>query len=124
MRHVSALAGAALALVAPAGALAAEGPRVATYVDRFTSERPGTSTARQTEIDFVNPADRDGKPPALAHVHVVFAPGTIVDTRALTECTASDAELTAGGATACPASSRVGRGVSVFDTGAPGPSRL
>src|SRR3712207_7918018 len=96
MRHAAPIA-AALTLAAPALAHAADGPRVASYVDRFSSQVPGTSTARYAEIDFVNPADRAGKPPALAHAHVVFAPGTVVNTRAIPECTATDAELIANG---------------------------
>ena len=122
MRHAAPIA-AVLALVAPAHANAAEPPRVASYVDRFSSPLPGTSTARYAEIDFVNPTDRDGKPRALTHAHVVFAPGTVVNTRALPECEATDAEIVASGPAACPAGSIVGRGLSNFDTGFPGDAR-
>ena len=39
-------------------------------------------------------------------------------------CTASDAELTAQGAAACPEDSRIGGGVITVDTGMPGPGRF
>jgi hypothetical protein len=50
-----------------------------------------------------------------------FHPGTRFDTRAVEQCKASDAELTAQGAAACPAASRVQQGTLVTDSGAPPP---
>src|SRR5215208_1522947 len=107
MRYRSiALAAVATGLAAAAPATA-EAPRLAKYVDRFSSQLPGTSVGRHAETDLVNPADPDGKPTSFSHVRVVFAPGTVVDTAALPRCAASDAELMASGASACPASSVV-----------------
>src|SRR5215208_4110163 len=119
MRQLPALA-AAPAITAPATALAAEPPRLASYVDRFPSQLPGTSSARHAETDIVNPTDPDAKPHSISHVHVELAPGTVVNTRALPECPASDAAPMASGAAACPAASRVGTGLADFDTGFPG----
>ena len=119
-----ALSTAVLALLAiPVAASAAGEPRLATYVDRFSSELPGTATARHTETDLVNPSDPGGKPPAISHVVVELAPGTVVDTAAVPRCEASDAELTLRGAEACPAESVVGRGLIDFDTGFDGDAR-
>src|SRR4051812_37293143 len=100
MRHTSfVLATTAASVAAAVGAVAApataEPPRLAKYVDRFTTTAPGASSGRQEETDLVNPQEPNGKPESFSHVHVEFAPGTIVDTRALPECGASDAELMA-----------------------------
>jgi hypothetical protein len=123
MRHVpSVLAAAAVAFAAAAPAVA-EPPRLARYVDRFSTDRPGTSAGRHAETDLVNPTDPGGKPTSFSHVHVQFAPGTVVDTNALPRCGASDAELMASGASACPSTTVVGKGVIDLDTGLPGASR-
>jgi len=111
------------ALAAPVAAAQNEPPRLVNYVDRFSSELPGTSTARHTETDLGDPTDPEAKPKAVSHVHVELAPGTVVDTAAVPRCEASDPELMAAGAEACPADSRVGQGVFDFDTGFPGENR-
>src|SRR5215213_3062494 len=123
MRHVPLALAAAVLLSAAAAPAVAEPPRLVKYVDRFTTVRPGASSGRHAETDLVNPADRDAKPTSFSHVRVVFAPGTVVDTGALPRCDASDAELMASGAAACPTSTRVGRGVIDLDSGVPGPGR-
>ena len=115
---------AVVALIAVAAPATAEPPRLAKYVDRFTTAVPGASSGRHAETDLVNPQDPEGKPESFSHVHVEFAPGTVVDTRALPECGASDAELMASGASACPASTVVGKGAAKLDTGFPGPGRF
>jgi hypothetical protein len=120
---VNATVAAGLALGAPGAALAQEPPRVAKYDDAFGSELPGTSSARRVESDHVNPEDPDGKPHAISHVHVELAPGTVVDTAAVPQCTATDAELMLAGAEACPPESVVGDGLVVFDTGVSGAAR-
>src|SRR4051794_14180016 len=123
MRHVPLALAAAVVLSAATAPAVAEPPRLAKYVDRFTTERPGASAGRHAETDLVNPTDPGGKPTSFSHVHVAFAPGTVVDTGAMPRCDASDAELTASGAAACPASTRVGKGVIDLDSGVPGPGR-
>jgi hypothetical protein len=123
MRHVMLAVVAAIALSAIAAPAVAEPPRLAKYVDRFTTDRPGASSGRHAETDLVNPADADGKPASFSHVRVEFARGTVVDTRAVPRCSASDAELMASGASACPPPTRVGKGQIDLDTGVPGPGR-
>jgi hypothetical protein len=115
---------AATALVVVAAPATAEPPRLAKYVDRFTTTHRHASSGRHAETDLIDPADpKNGKPPSFSHVRVAFAPGTVVDTRALPACTASDAELMAQGAAACPSTTRVGTGMADVDTGLPGPNR-
>jgi hypothetical protein len=117
-------AAAAAALLLPAAAAAQESPpRVATYVDTFGSQLPGTSASRHVETDFVDPSDPEAKPEPLSHVHVEFAPGTVIDTTAVPECAASDAELMVAGPGACPPESVIGSGEVDIDTGFPGDAR-
>jgi hypothetical protein len=133
MRHAQAAAvlaataalatAAGVAAFVPAATAAGAPPRLATYVDRFTTDHPGASSGRHARTDIVSPTDRDGKPASFSHVHVQFAPGTVVDTGALPRCGASDAELMASGASACSRSSVVGKGFADLDTGVPGPNR-
>jgi hypothetical protein len=123
MNRAVTIAAAGLALAAPVAAAQDEPPRLAKYVDRFSSDLPGTSTARHTETDLGDPADPEAKPKAVSHVHVELAPGTVVDTSAVSRCEASDPELMASGADACADDSRVGQGVFDFDTGFPGDNR-
>jgi hypothetical protein len=120
-RVIVVIAAAALAL--PGAAHAQEPPRVAKYVDTFGSELPGTSASRHVETDFVNPDDPEGKPSPLSHVHVELAPGTVVDTSAVPECGASDAQLIAEGPERCPEGSVIGGGEVDIDTGFPGDAR-
>jgi len=113
---------ATLAFGAHASAVS-EPPRQ-TYSERFTSDLPGTSTGRLYAIDFFNPNDPDAKPHAFSHLHVELAPGSRFDTDALPQCTASDAELMAAGADACPEGSFVAEDETVIDSGVPGPGRF
>ena len=88
---------------------------------RFTSGEPGTSTGSDLAVDFRNPSDPAGKPPAIQTLVVRFHPGTRFDTGAVQQCKASDAQLMAQGAAACPPGSRVQQGTLITDSGAPPP---
>lgn len=107
------------ALAAQAGAVS-DAPRQ-TYSERFTTEVPGASTGRTYAIDWVNPDDPEGKPPAFNHLHVELA--ARFDTEAIPQCKASDAELMAAGESACPAESKVAVDETVIDSGVEGPGR-
>lgn len=90
----------------------------------FTTERPDRSSGLELSIDYRDPSDRDAKPPAVRQVVEKLARGARFDTGVPGLCTASDGELMAEGASACPGDSRVGTGVITFDTGFPGPARF
>ena len=90
----------------------------------FSERQPGTSGALSIDIDYVNPSDPGGKPPAVRTIVVQLADGARVDTSVPERCTASDAQLMAQGPTACPADSRVGTGFVRVDTGLPGNARF
>ncbi len=90
----------------------------------FTDERPDESTGLRLKIDYVNPDDPEGKPPAVRRVVTTLRHGTKIDTSVPTRCKASDAELMGEGPDACPGSSQVGGGEIDLDTGTPGPNRI
>jgi hypothetical protein len=90
----------------------------------FTTTRPASSSGLTIDIDYVNPEDPQGKPPAVRRIVVVLARGSSVDTGVPPQCAASDAELMLLGGSACPGGSRVGGGFVRLDTGIPGPLRF
>ena len=118
------------AVLAAIGALGLAGearaqsePPRQTYSERFTTDVPGASSGRTYSIDYFRPGDPDAKPHAFAHLRVELAEGARFDTGAIPQCRATDAELMAAGANACPPESRVGSDETVVDTGVPGPGR-
>ncbi len=117
------LAALALALPAVAGAQQSK-PRNAEYVDLFTTRTPDAGTGRRARTDLVNPDDPNAKPPPFSRVLVEFHPGTVFDTDAIPQCTASDPELLAQGPAACPQNTHVGTGELHLDTGFPDPFRI
>jgi hypothetical protein len=105
----------------PAVAAGQQGPRqTASFV--FSQSRAGQSTGLRVAIDY--PSEPETKPPAVQKVVVRLHPGTSIDTSVPARCEASNAELMASGAAACPSASKVGRGELDVDTGVPGPARI
>lgn len=108
-------AAAAFATVAAAPAAAA--PQRQTVHAELTTTRPGAPTGVRLSVDWRNPANPVGKPYAVSRMVSRLAPGHVIDTGALEQCRASNAELYARGAAACPAGSRLGGGSIVSDSG-------
>ena len=106
-----------------AAGAAAQSPAVVTYDDTFTTTAPGTPTGRDFIDTFTNADDANAKPPPVSHFHLQLPHGARFDTGAIAQCTASDAELMADGAAACPEESHVGGEVFLADTGFPEPNR-
>src|SRR3954447_16154452 len=100
---------------------AAQSPAVVTYDDTFTTTTPGAPTGRLFIDTFTNADDPNAKPPPVSHFHLQLPRGARFDTGAIAQCTASDAELMADGAAACPDESHVGSEVFLGDTGLPEP---
>ena len=117
------LAGALIALSAAPLAVGQDGSRQSVDLV-FDEQRPGRTTGARLAIDYVNPNDAEGKPPAVQKVVIAYAPGTVIDTSVPALCQASNGDLTARGPDACPAASRVGGGELDLDTGFPGPGRI
>jgi len=91
---------------------------------KFTVERPNAATGVRIAIDYRNPNDPDAKPFAVRRVVTELARGSRTNTRVPARCGASDAQLMAQGAGACPDRSIVGGGRLSTDNGVPGPSRM
>jgi hypothetical protein len=101
------------ALTSPAPAVAAR----ASVTVGLTTRTPAASTGSSLSIDWRNPANPAGKPYSVKSFVTEFPAGTTIDTGAIEQCKASDAELTARGAAACPAGSRVSTGTVLTDNG-------
>jgi hypothetical protein len=90
----------------------------------FTTTKPGAPSGSRFDVTWRNPDEPnnpDAKPPAVQTLVVSYAPGTIIDTSAVPQCKASDAELMLFGASACPAASQIGAGQFLTDQGSPSP---
>jgi hypothetical protein len=116
------LAAGAVIGVAPAAAQTGQ-PRQ-TYSDLFTTDQPGASAGRALAVDWFDPENRDGKPHSFSSLRLELAQGARFDTSAVPHCTASDAELMAQGASACPEGTVVGVDETIIDTGFPEPNRF
>jgi hypothetical protein len=116
-----ALGAVAAGLAVPATA-AADRARV-EYTDAFSTRTPGSAAGRTFTAEFFDAADPNAKPPPVAHVHVDLPEGARFNTNAVPQCPATDAQVMAEGAAACPAGSRIGGGEIVVDTGFPEPHR-
>jgi hypothetical protein len=120
----------AVGVVCAAIALAGAGPTRAATGSRqsaksvFVEKRPGVPSGLAFDVDYVNPSDPGGKPPAVRTVDERLAPDARFDTAVPALCEASDAELTAMGESACPPGSKVGTGYIRIDTGFPEPNRF
>jgi len=86
----------------------------------FYERRPGVASGLSLAFDFRDPENPDGKPPAIALIEIELQEGARFDTGALPQCSASDAEIMAQGAAACPPESQTGAGTLLTDTGAIG----
>ena len=118
------LGGAALLFALPADFAASQAGMRQTSSYTLTEKRPDRSTAERFRFDYVNPDDPDGKPRAVRRVVTLLPHTARYDPTAPGSCTASDEELTARGAEACPADSVIGGGVVTIDTGLPGSARI
>ena len=119
-----ALTGCSWALGHPAARVEAQGDSRQSAAVQFSEHQPSASGALSIDIDYVNPDDPGGKPPAVRNIVVQLADGARVDTSVPPRCTASDAQLMVQGPGACPADSQVGGGFVRIDTGLPGDSRF
>jgi hypothetical protein len=123
VRRALLTAGLALAVVTPL-ALAQGEDAYQTSSYTLSQKLPGKSTSERFVFDYVDPANPEGKPPAVRKVTTILPKGGRYDTSVPEACTASDAQLMAQGGAACPEGSAIGGGVVTVDTGAPGPGRI
>src|SRR4051794_31521492 len=121
----AAVIGTAVAVIGACGASASAGSQgdYQHAVFRLTEHRSSHPTGERFVIDYSNPRDPAAKPVPVRHVTATLPRGARIDTGVPAPCGASDADLVARGAAACPPASRVGRGTGTVDTGFPGPGR-
>jgi hypothetical protein len=113
----------ALAAAAPLALAQGENPyQTSSYT--LSQERPNKSTSERFLFDYVDPANQEGKPPAVRKVTTILPKGARYDTAVPLSCEASDDQLMLAGGSACPDASRIGGGVVTVDTGGPEPGRI
>lgn len=83
----------------------------------LSTRTAGAPTGLDFHVVYKNPADPNGKPPALTRAVFGLPAGTRFDTAGTPVCRASDAELQARGRLACPADSTIGAGSLTAITG-------
>jgi len=105
-------------------AAAVDDPAYQTSSYTLDQKKPKRPTGEHFQFDYVNPEDPEAKPPAVKEVVTILPKGARYDASVPGSCTASDAELMAQGAAACPEDSGIGGGVITVDTGVPGPGRI
>jgi hypothetical protein len=94
---------------APALAQSGSGPRE-TVDQGYTTKKPNTATGASFTGVYHAAGDPKGNPPYMRRMRFYPPPGTRYDTSVPDRCTASDLELEARGAAACPPGSKIGSG--------------
>jgi hypothetical protein len=97
-------------------AAASASPRQA-YRETFTSQRPGVPTGAVLKVDWLG-AHPGAKPHTITSDVFSLARGAKYDFSVPAKCKATDAQLMAHGASACPRKSKVAYGEVDLDTGA------
>jgi hypothetical protein len=123
MRFVG-FAAVALLVVLAASSFAAV-PRQTGKGVTFSTKAPGALTGVDFQVHWQNPDDpQNGKPHSVSKVVLHYAKGTVIDTSVPERCTASDAQIMAQGAAACPPGSKLGGGTLETDNGSSPPTRF
>ncbi|MDQ3739454.1 MAG: hypothetical protein M3389_00795, partial [Actinomycetota bacterium] len=104
-------------LAATAGAQ--EGPRAELSIP-FKAATPATQTGLDMDLRYLNPENRDEKPPTITKLAIHLPEGTRIDPSAVAVCEASNEEIQARGRDACPPETLVGTGKLDVWLGGPG----
>ena len=123
LRRIAAIAGSVLALGAVATALAGQTDKGRFHLG-IAAKQPDAATALRFRILYGNPEDRATKPTPVTGAVFYLPPGLRIDTAAVPQCDAEEAEIRALGRGACPAGSQVGEGRLIARTGFPGADRV
>ena len=94
--------------LACAGVALASPQFASTFELTYQPAKPGVSGGIHTFMTWSDPAEPNGKPKRITRIQFRFHPGTRIDTRALQQCRASDADVRIQGLRACPKGSRLG----------------
>jgi hypothetical protein len=85
----------------------AEPGRLADFGTALTSRWPGSPTGVRVHVLFHRAGDPNGKPAALRSAVIAAPSGIRFDSGAVSQCTATDAEIQLLGSNACPADSQL-----------------
>src|SRR5436190_5618080 len=109
---------AVVALTAVFTSSALAGPRESpkSYI-HYTTDQPGAVSGTDLHVWIVNPTDPNAKPYAVQNMVIHTPTGGTVDTTALPQCHATDAEIYLEGWAACPDDSFLGGGFAASDEG-------
>ena len=107
---------AAAVLAGTTGSASAQGSYGDFGLD-FGTITPGVEAKPTLVVQYRNPDDPNGKPPAITSAVFRLPAGTRIDTTAVERCSASDEEIRASGPSACPPGSKVGSGKLTAVTG-------
>lgn len=86
----------------------------------FKATTPATQSGLDMDLRYLDPENRDEKPPTITKLAIHLPPGTRIDPSAVPVCEATNEELQARGRDACPKESQVGTGKLDVYLGGPG----
>ena len=99
----------AAAILAIAAASATASPLFTSSFDvNYNPNRAGALGVPDLHMTWSDPGELGGRPKQIKTIRIGFAKGSKIDTKALTECKATDLQVRALGRNACPRSSRLG----------------
>jgi hypothetical protein len=107
------------ALLLLAATAAGQGERAELAIP-FKAATVSTPTGLDMDLRYLNPQDRDDKPPTIRKLAIHLPEGTRIDPTAVPVCDASNEEIQARGRDACPRETHVGTGKLDVYLGGPG----
>lgn len=106
----------ALAVVSTA-AVAFASSQATTFSFKQSAHKEGASTGIAFKVEFGDPDAANGLPAGLKDFKISMPKGAKIDPAGAPQCKASNADLMAKGAAACPASTRIGTGKATATDG-------
>src|SRR3954468_5763951 len=117
MSHTRRLLAVAAALTIGAVPAIASDQRAAALDAACTPSTGAAAAAVDLHMTWADPGEPSAKPQQVHRLRLAFPTGTRIDTAALKQCKATDAQVKAKGPSACPRASRIASGKSVATTG-------
>jgi hypothetical protein len=88
-----------------------------TFSFKQSAHKPSAPTGIAFNLEFGDPAAANGLPAGLKDFKITMPKGAKFDPAGAAQCKATNAELMAQGAAACPAASRIGKGQATATNG-------
>jgi hypothetical protein len=109
-----------IGLVAATVALAVTGTQQ-KYTETFSTSKATKSAASTFNLTSNDPTAPNGQPNPARTTTIIFPKGTIINYKAVKQCSASDLDFQNKGASACPGNTKIGSGTASANTGFPPP---